>query len=131
MDENMPRMNGMEATKHIREIEQESSFHRIPIIAVTANALVGDKEKFLEVGMDDYISKPYAEDDIANSSGETDEGGNSHHSGIFAGQKFLQVNFHCFWGIWQPKAAACLRKKSSVIPAIKSQTMAAGGWLRR
>ncbi|MDA7818202.1 ABC transporter substrate-binding protein [Sulfurimonas sp.] len=55
MDENMPNMNGIEATKKIREM---SRCKNIPIIAVTANALKGDKEKFLAAGMSDYISKP-------------------------------------------------------------------------
>ena len=64
MDENMPIMNGIEATKHIREIEEEQSSVQIPIIAVTANALTGDKEKFIESGMNDYIPKPYSEEDI-------------------------------------------------------------------
>ena len=53
MDENMPVMNGMEATKRIKDLGIDT-----PIVAVTANALKGDKEKFLEAGMDDYISKP-------------------------------------------------------------------------
>ena len=60
MDENMPIMNGIEATKILRE-EHKS---KIPIIAVTANALIQDRERFLEAGMDDYISKPYTEGDI-------------------------------------------------------------------
>ncbi len=55
MDENMPNMNGIEATKHIRMLNK---CRNIPIVAVTANALKGDKEKFLEAGMNDYISKP-------------------------------------------------------------------------
>ena len=55
MDENMPNMNGIEATKIIRK---QSECKNIPIIAVTANALKGDREKFLKAGMDDYISKP-------------------------------------------------------------------------
>ena len=55
MDENMPIMNGKEATKIIRTLE---GLKDIPIIAVTANALQGDKEKFLEAGMNDYIAKP-------------------------------------------------------------------------
>ena len=62
MDENMPHMNGIEATKIIREYEDEGQ--HIPIIAVTANALVKDRERFLAIGMDDYVSKPYTEDDI-------------------------------------------------------------------
>ncbi|MEA1983034.1 MAG: ATP-binding protein [Campylobacterota bacterium] len=64
MDENMPNMNGMEAAERIREIEQEESLAMTPIVAVTANALSGDKERFLNAGMNDYISKPYTEMDI-------------------------------------------------------------------
>lgn len=63
MDENMPNMNGIEATEIIREHEKEKDSH-IPIIAVTANALVGDREKFLDAGMNDYVKKPYSEEDI-------------------------------------------------------------------
>ncbi|PHR58829.1 MAG: hypothetical protein COA44_01395 [Arcobacter sp.] len=58
MDENMPVMNGIESTQKIRAYEKEHSLEGITIIAVTANALNGDKEKFLESGMDDYITKP-------------------------------------------------------------------------
>lgn len=57
MDENMPVMSGSEATQKIRELEKTSGKH-ISIIALSANALSGDKEKFLAVGMDDYLSKP-------------------------------------------------------------------------
>jgi len=65
MDENMPIMNGIEATRHIRELEAELSRKPTPIIAVTANALAEDRERFLNAGMDDYVSKPYSEEDIA------------------------------------------------------------------
>ena len=57
MDENMPNMNGIEATKQIRMIEAVTQL-RVPIIAVTANALVEDKKRFLAADMDDYIAKP-------------------------------------------------------------------------
>lgn len=64
MDENMPNMNGIEATQKIREIEKEQSLKKIPIIAVTANALIEDRQRFLDGGMDDYLSKPYTEDQV-------------------------------------------------------------------
>ena len=66
MDENMPNLNGIEATKQIREIENNFDITSTPIIAVTANALSGDKDKFLSVGMDDYISKPINVNSLRN-----------------------------------------------------------------
>ncbi len=58
MDIQMPIMNGIVTTKKIREIESSTNTHT-PIIAITANALLGDKENCLAAGMDDYISKPF------------------------------------------------------------------------
>jgi len=58
MDENMPNLNGIEATKRILDIEKEKALPHTPIIALTANALKGDREKFLEAGMDEYLTKP-------------------------------------------------------------------------
>ena len=58
MDENMPNLNGIEATKKILKIELQMSLKHTPIIALTANALNGDREKFLSAGMDEYITKP-------------------------------------------------------------------------
>lgn len=57
MDIQMPEMDGIEATRLIRKKEKASGGH-IPIIAITAYALHGDREKFISLGMDDYIAKP-------------------------------------------------------------------------
>lgn len=56
MDIQMPRMDGVEATQKIRSLDSVKC--EIPIIAVTANAMVGDRDSYLAAGMDDYVSKP-------------------------------------------------------------------------
>ena len=58
MDENMPIMGGIEATKYILKYEKENNLTHTPIIALTANALKGDRERFIKAGMDEYLSKP-------------------------------------------------------------------------
>ena len=63
MDCQMPEMDGFTATQAIREIEKKSAAH-IPIIALTANAMSEDKQRCLDCGMDDYISKPFKKETL-------------------------------------------------------------------
>jgi CheY-like chemotaxis protein len=80
MDVEMPEMDGLEATAAIRERERKTG-GRIPVIAMTAHAMKGDRERFLEAGMDGYIAKPIdieqlyeAVEKVAPGAGETSTG---------------------------------------------------------
>ena len=58
MDENMPNMNGTIATRNIRSLQREQNLKYTPIIALTANAIKGDRDRFIKAGMDEYLTKP-------------------------------------------------------------------------
>jgi len=64
MDINMPEMDGIEATKRIRDRKSTALKPEIPIIAMTAHAIKGDSDKCLQAGMDDYVSKPIRTDKL-------------------------------------------------------------------
>ena len=66
-DVQMPVMDGMAATQEIRAIEFRENRKRLPIIAVTARAMFGDKERILEAKLDDYIAKPYNLNDVVET----------------------------------------------------------------
>lgn len=64
MDVQMPEMDGIEATRRIRDIEARKGSQRVPIIAATAHAFQEDREKCILAGMDDFLSKPFTAKDI-------------------------------------------------------------------
>jgi len=67
MDVQMPVMNGYEATTRIRDPQSAVRNHHVPVIAMTAHAMAGDREKCLEAGMNDYVSKPVAPKALADA----------------------------------------------------------------
>jgi len=70
MDVQMPEMDGFETTRHVRNGPERVHNPRVPIIAMTANAMRGDREECLSAGMDDYIAKPVEPDELAQVVGK-------------------------------------------------------------
>ena len=65
MDCQMPELDGYHATRRLREIEAREGRARMPVIALTANALVGDRERCVAAGMDDYLPKPFTRKELS------------------------------------------------------------------
>jgi CheY-like chemotaxis protein len=65
MDNEMPEMSGVEAVEEIRRLEREQGQHRrIPIVALSASAMIGDRERFIGAGMDSYLAKPFRAEEL-------------------------------------------------------------------
>ncbi len=64
MDCQMPVLDGYQATRRIREMEQRGRSRRIPIVAMTAHAMSGDRDQCIRAGMDDYVSKPFNTEEL-------------------------------------------------------------------
>jgi DNA-binding response OmpR family regulator len=76
MDVQMPEMDGLEATRRIRDRENTTGGH-VKIVAMTAHAMAGDRERCLAAGMDDYIAKPLRKEDLLQVLSATENAGRS------------------------------------------------------
>lgn len=104
MDIQMPELDGVEATRRIREKEKDSARH-LPVIALTAYALRGDRQRFIAAGMDDYVSKPISPNELFEAidrvlpnseSGSSDVHGNAPLS---SGAEFDSRDVLCAGGL--------------------------------
>ena len=64
LDVSMPEMDGYEATQAIRSYEKRQGLDRVPIIGLTAHAMESDRQRCLDAGMDDYLSKPIRQSEL-------------------------------------------------------------------
>lgn len=75
MDVQMPVMDGLETTQRLRQLSNDNGWPRLPVIAMTAHVLQGDRERCLQAGMDHYIAKPFREEELGQLLAQ-------HHAGL-------------------------------------------------
>ena len=126
MDVQMPKMDGLDATRAVRKNETTTGGH-IPIIAMTAHAMKGDRELCLEAGMDDYVSKPISSEilyksiksllsEIVDKKDLSDKPTDSH--AIFDKEKFLKM-FDNDWDFFKESADMFLEDYPDMIKVVK------------
>ena len=88
MDVQMPELDGLEATRRYREQEPEGQ--HLPIVAMTAHAMKGDRERCLAAGMDDYLSKPLEPEEVFAVIEQWTGRSNTHTTGSTRGRAHRQ-----------------------------------------
>jgi CheY-like chemotaxis protein len=106
MDVQMPEMDGLEATRRIRNPQSAVINHGIPIIAMTAHAMQGDRERCLEAGMNDYVTKPVSPQALAEALDKWLPKENMEYGGVSAsgGEKPFGVVLGCRQAELKPRA---------------------------
>ncbi len=101
MDVQMPEMDGLEATRHIRADPPQAGERRPRIIAMTANAMQGDRETCLAAGMDDYISKPIRIEELVNALNQCTPGDHPALSASASSAQFESIDWAVLEGLKQ------------------------------
>ncbi|WP_211444705.1 response regulator [Collimonas humicola] len=109
MDCQMPEMDGFQATRVLRRQEHLTGCPRIPVIALTANAIGGDRERCLEAGMDDYISKPFRRDILLKTLAHWTQAAKIAPSPVSIADEALTTSSAMEAVIIDPKALQALR----------------------
>ncbi len=94
MDCHMPLMDGFETSRQIRKMTEQGVIRKIPVIALTANALSDDREKCFDCGMDDYLAKPFEIDQFLEKIHSNAKANSSNSHAVIEQQKSFETVFH-------------------------------------